>query len=83
MLMLLAGVCWVFSLVNLVFKDIQQVLSYVTIILLVASPIAYTPDMLPAQLRLLIYLNPLAYFVVSFQSLIVLGELPPWPDHGR
>ena len=79
MLMLLAGVCWVLSLLNLIFKDIQQVLSYVTILLLVASPIAYTPDMLPPQLRLLLYLNPLAYFVVAFQSLIVLGELPPWP----
>ena len=43
MLLLLAGVVWVLSLVNLVFKDIQQLLSYVTIVLLVASPIAYTP----------------------------------------
>jgi len=79
MLMLLAGVCWVSSLVNLIFKDVQQVLSYVTIILLVASPVAYTPSMLPRQLQLLIYVNPLAYFVIDFQSLIVLGELPPWP----
>ena len=54
-------------------------LTYVTIMLLVASPIAYTPDMLPPQLRLLLYVNPLGYFVVAFQSLIVLGELPPWP----
>jgi lipopolysaccharide transport system permease protein len=79
MLMLLSGVCWVLALVNLIFKDIQQVLTYVTIMLLVASPIAYTPGMLPPQLRVLIYINPLAYFVVAFQSLIVLGVLPPWP----
>ena len=79
MLMLLTGLCWILSLVNLIFKDIQQVLTYVTIMLLVASPIAYTPDMLPPQLRLLLYVNPLGYFVVAFQSLIVLGELPPWP----
>lgn len=78
MLMLLAGVCWVLSLLNLIFKDIQQILTYVTIVLLVASPIAYTPDMLPAQLRLLLFVNPLAYFVVAFQALIVLGELPAW-----
>ena len=58
----MTGVCWVLSLVNLIFKDIQQVLTYVTIMLLVASPIAYTPDMLPPQLRLLIYINPLALF---------------------
>ena len=78
MLMLLAGACWVLSLLNLIFKDIQQILTYVTIVLLVASPIAYTPDMLPAQLRLLLFVNPLAYFVVAFQALIVLGELPAW-----
>jgi lipopolysaccharide transport system permease protein len=79
MLLLLAGVCWVLSLINLIFKDIQQVLTYVTIIMLVASPIAYTPHMLPPQLQLLIYANPLAYFVITFQSLIVLGELPALP----
>jgi lipopolysaccharide transport system permease protein len=79
MLMLLAGLCWTLSLINLVFKDIQQLLTYITIILLVASPVAYTPNMLPAQLRLLIYLNPLAYYVIDFQSLIVLGDVPPWP----
>ena len=78
LMMFLAGLTWVLSLANLVLKDIQQVLTYVTIILLVASPIAYTPDMLPDALRLLLYFNPLAYFIVSLQSLIVLGMLPDW-----
>ena len=77
MLVLLVGCLWVLSLLNLVFKDIQQLLNYLTIVLLVASPIAYTPSMLPEKLRIMIYLNPLAYFVIAFQSLIVLGELPP------
>lgn len=77
--MFLTGVTWILSLANLVLKDIQQALVYVTIILLIASPIAYTPDMLPPALKLLIYFNPLAYFVICLQSLIVLGTLPPWP----
>ena len=71
------------SLVNLVFKDIQQLLSYVTIVLLVASPIAYTPSMLSAKMQIIIYLNPLAYFVIAFQSLIVLGENAPASDYCR
>ncbi|MPY73449.1 MAG: hypothetical protein GEU87_04255 [Alphaproteobacteria bacterium] len=79
LMMFLAGLTWILSLANLVLKDIQQALTYVTIILLVASPIAYTPDMLPDALRLLLYFNPLAYFIVSLQSLIVLGALPEWP----
>lgn len=79
LLMFLTGLTWMLALANLVLKDIQQVLVYVTIVLLVASPIAYTPDMLPAALKLLIWFNPLAYFIICLQSLIVLGALPDWP----
>lgn len=79
LMMFLAGLTWVLALANLVLKDIQQALTYVTIILLVASPIAYTPEMLPDELRLLFYFNPLAYYIVSLQSLVVLGALPDWP----
>jgi lipopolysaccharide transport system permease protein len=78
LLMFLTGLTWVLSLANLVLKDIQQLLYYVTIILIIASPIAYTLDMLPPMLRIMIYFNPLAYFIISIQSLIVLGTLPPW-----
>jgi lipopolysaccharide transport system permease protein len=74
--MFLVGVTWVLALANLVVKDIQQVLTYVTIMLLVASPIGYTPDMLPQSMQMLVYFNPLAYFVIFLQSIIVLGELP-------
>lgn len=79
LLMFLTGITWILSLANLVLKDIQQVLTYITILLLVASPIAYTPDMLPKSLSVLIYFNPMAYFVISFQNLIVMGTLPAWP----
>ena len=79
LLMFLTGIVWVLSLANLVLKDIQQILTYVTLMLMVASPIAYTPDMLPASLNVLIYFNPLAYFIICLQSTIVLGTLPAWP----
>lgn len=79
LVMFLIGLTWILSLANLVLKDIQQILTYVTIILIVGSPIAYTPDMLPATLQVVIYFNPLAYFIICIQSLIVLGTLPNWP----
>lgn len=79
LLMFLTGLTWILSLANLVLKDIQQILTYLTIVLIVASPIAYTPDMLPPMLKILIYFNPLAYFIICIQSLIVLGSLPYWP----
>jgi len=45
--------------------------------LMIASPIAYTPEMVPPGLKMLIILNPFAYFVIAYQKLLVLGQLPP------
>lgn len=70
------GVVWALAIANLIVNDIQQMLTYIIIMLLISSPIAYTPEMLPQTLAFLIYFNPLAYYVISFQSIVVLGELP-------
>jgi lipopolysaccharide transport system permease protein len=76
----LIGVNWFSSLLNIVFRDLQNLITAILMLMLVASPIAYTPDMVPSQLRALIVLNPFAYFVIAYQSLIVLGEVPPPQD---
>ncbi|MGE5511487.1 MAG: ABC transporter permease [Bacteroidota bacterium] len=73
-----AGICWVLSLVALLFRDIQQLITYAVMMLSVLTPIAYTPSMIPGSLAAVIYLNPLSYFVISAQSLILLNTLPPW-----
>jgi lipopolysaccharide transport system permease protein len=77
MTMATMGVVWGLSLAHLVFKDIQQIIGYLIIVMLIASPIAYTPDMVPASLRMLLYVNPFGYYVMAFQSVLVLGEVPP------
>jgi lipopolysaccharide transport system permease protein len=71
------GVVWGLAMASLVFKDIQQIVGYIVTILLIASPIAYTPEMVPTPLRILIYANPFAYYVQAFQSVLVLGRVPP------
>jgi lipopolysaccharide transport system permease protein len=71
------AVVWAFALLNLIVKDVQQVVTYIMIILLISSPIAYTPHMIPEQFKIMLYLNPLAYYVMSLQSLVVLGQVPP------
>jgi lipopolysaccharide transport system permease protein len=77
LLMFAIGIGWVFSLFSLVARDIQHGLGLVTMLLFVLSPFAYTPEMVPAALKPLIYLNPLSYFVLTFQQLICFGT---WPD---
>ena len=46
-------------------------------LVMVLSPFAYTPEMVPATMKAILYLNPLSYFVLTFQQLICYGT---WPD---
>ena len=77
LLMFVIGLGWILSLMSLVARDIQHVLGLVMSLLFVLSPFAYTPEMVPTALKPLVYLNPLSYFVLTFQKLICYGV---WPD---
>jgi lipopolysaccharide transport system permease protein len=72
----LVGLNWVLSLLNVVFRDLQNLISAVLMILVVTSPIAYTPAMVPPQFQLFIAINPFAHFVLAYQSVLVLGQVP-------
>ncbi len=76
--MALVGLNWILSLVNLVFRDLQNLISIILMALMIISPIAYTPEMVPASLKILVLLNPFAYYVMAYQSLVILGQLPAW-----
>ena len=74
-LMFTVGIVWVLSILNLLIKDIQQSLSFITMLLMIMSPIAYTPTMVPSSLKLIIYLNPFSYYVLAYQDLFVRGVI--------
>lgn len=76
LLMFAIGLGWILSLLSLVARDIQHGLGLAMILITILSPFAYTPEMVPASLRAIIYFNPMSYFVLSFQKLICYGELP-------
>jgi lipopolysaccharide transport system permease protein len=76
-IMFVCGVAWPLSLANLVLRDVQQILTFLCTALMIVSPIAYAPDSAPGPLKLLVYLNPVSYFVLTCQSLVAAGTLPP------
>jgi lipopolysaccharide transport system permease protein len=71
----LLGVTWILSLVNIVLRDLTQLIGILLILLLIASPIAYTTDKVPPSLRFIIAANPLAYFILAYHD-VVAGEFP-------
>lgn len=78
----LIGLNWLLSLVNLVFRDLPNLVGLALMVVMVISPIAYTPDMVPAGLRGLFMLNPFAHFVVAYQSVLIFGRVPSLGDWG-
>lgn len=71
------GLGCLLSLIGLVMRDVGFMIQYIVIALLVVTPIAYTPDMIPAQIKPLLFLNPLYYYVSANQHLILMNSLPP------
>lgn len=72
----LIGVIWILSLANLVLRDLQNLMGILVMLMMIISPIAYTPEMVPAAMKILLLANPMSYFIIAYQSLIVYGQLP-------
>ena len=70
------GILKILSILTFLSKDISLIIRYFSIGLIVISPISYTMLMIPDKLKILIYLNPLSYFLFSFQSLVIFNEIP-------
>jgi len=78
-IMFMLGVIWVLSSLNVYFRDIQTMVPIIIMLLMMVSPIAYTPEMVPEGLRQFLRINPLYYFIVSYQEVLMLGR---FPEHG-
>lgn len=71
------GIAWVLSSVSVLYRDLTQVIGMVMVLLMFASPIAYTLDMVPDHLRWVITLNPLAYLIEAYRATLLSRE---WPN---
>ena len=74
--MLASGIGSILALVTLVSKEVVLGFGLLAMLLVVSSPFAYTPDMVPEGLKFILWFNPLSYFVMAFQQVLCFGELP-------
>ena len=70
------GIVWFLSCVNIIYRDTSQVIGLVMILLMFLSPIAYTQDMVPAGLELVVRLNPLSYLIDGYRGALLFNRLP-------
>ena len=72
----LIGLGWVFSILALLIKDLQLFIRFLGMALFIISPIAYTYDMIPPKVSFFIYLNPISYFILAYQDVLIFGKMP-------
>ena len=70
------GLTWILSSINVLIRDLQNVVSVVMIMLMMLSPIAYPADSIPETYAKFLKGNPLFYFIVANQDVLMYGKLP-------
>lgn len=76
---LLLGLGWMFSALQVFYRDISHALSIILNLLFWVTPIVWSPDHLPAQYRHLLLYNPVYYVVEGYRGLLVFDTVV-WPS---
>ncbi|MFL5350513.1 MAG: ABC transporter permease [Hyalangium sp.] len=68
---------YLFSAINVTFRDLQQILSNILTMWFFVTPIFYRAETLPEKFRdLLVLANPMAVMATSYQALFYDGRVP-------
>jgi len=70
------GLSLFFSAANLIYRDIQYLLSLITILWMYTTPVFYPADLVPEKFSIIFQLNPMAVIVNAYRQVILGGGQP-------
>lgn len=76
---LLLGLGWLFSALQVFYRDIAQALSVILNVLFWLTPIVWSMELLPENYRHLLSYNPIYYIVEGYRGLLIFPE-PKLPN---
>lgn len=82
LILITLGLSWFLSSLGVFVRDLGQVISIAVQVLLFATPIFYSADLVPGNLKFLVALNPLSYIIESFRRMLIWGQFPHWAAWG-
>ena len=74
------GIGWIAASLQVYLRDTAQVLTVLLTFWFWLTPIFFTEDQFPAQLRFLLASNPLAYIVRAYREMLLTHQLPSFSD---
>jgi lipopolysaccharide transport system permease protein len=72
----LVGLAWILSALAVPLPDIGYFVNLFLLFVMFISPIGFTPDMVPTNLKFMIYLNPVYYMIEMYRNSILRGQWP-------
>jgi lipopolysaccharide transport system permease protein len=74
--LLTAGLGWFLASLGVFLRDVRQMVGVFVTVLMFLSPIFYPIDMIPAEFRLFLHLNPLTPILEQSKDVLFRGRLP-------
>lgn len=76
LLLFCCGIGMVLAALSVFFRDITHLWGVITLAWMYGTPVFYSVDLLPDNIRQLIQLNPMYYFLTVFRKLMMAGSIP-------
>jgi lipopolysaccharide transport system permease protein len=76
LILLTMGISWFFASLGVYLRDIAQITSILTAVLMFLSPIFYPEEAVPENFRIFLVLNPLAPALAQIRGVLMWGEVP-------
>jgi lipopolysaccharide transport system permease protein len=79
-MLFLAGLVLVLSALAVALPDVSYFVNLAVMLTLFISPIGYKPEMLPAGLKFMVYLNPIHYMAEAYRASLLASHPVIWQD---
>jgi lipopolysaccharide transport system permease protein len=78
LMLLTLGIAWLLASLGVYLRDVGQIISVVTIVLMYLSPVFYPITAIPEDLREFMLMNPLTYIVEDTRNVMIWGKSLNW-----
>jgi lipopolysaccharide transport system permease protein len=78
LIFLCLGIGWFMASLGVYIRDVGNMVSVIVRMLLFLTPIFYPVTLVPENIRLIIYLNPLTFIVENFRRVLLFNQPPDW-----
>jgi ABC-type polysaccharide/polyol phosphate export permease len=72
------GLSLFFAAANLLYRDIQYLLSMILLLWMYVTPVIYSADMIPSRYKIFFQINPMAVIINAYRQVILAGGAPKY-----